>query len=244
VRTLKVPGLLALVILEVGCGLPSPYFLSPPVVPQLAQVTSPNFYFASTSANNEVELRGFEVYYKFETDPASQGFINDTNLGSTTNTYTDLTVAGFSPLCSSTDVSPLTHQSPLVPIAIGDRGQAFTVTLTISTNTANSGISTYSYTGPVSGSVIGEVRRAAPLPSNLFTSGCKLFLSNSNVTSYTDYDPTADNDVRAIFSTAQSSGGTAYLMMYALTYGLQDISTPIYSNPVYLGYISINILTS
>ncbi len=33
-------------------------------------------------------------------------------------------------------------------------------------------------------------------------------------------------------------------MMYAFSYGLADISTPIYSNPVYLGYTSVNILFS
>ena len=31
-----------------------------------------------------------------------------------------------------------------------------------------------------------------------------------------------------------------YLAMYAVSYGIQDVSTPIYSYPVYLGYLRLS----
>ncbi|HUI69250.1 MAG TPA: hypothetical protein VL354_01935, partial [Spirochaetia bacterium] len=59
-----------LVWLEVGCGLPSPYFLAAPTVGVLASGGSiASFGNPGSLLGSQTTLAGFEVYYKFSATP-------------------------------------------------------------------------------------------------------------------------------------------------------------------------------
>jgi hypothetical protein len=216
--------LLLLVLLTAGCGLPSPFYLTPPATPTpLATPTgTPYFQVISTTANIEPEFRGFELYYKcYKTtgDPIESDF-------GTSSFESDLRRAGFLPVCSETDVFASGRSAPLIyidPTPPTDRGEAFTITVDFN-SPANA---KYEYTGPKTGT--------------FFSVGVRRSVSDG-VGKFKTFDPTqfqsTDVDISRIFADAQLAG-EFYIAMYAMSYGKQDLATTIWSSPVYLGYIHI-----
>jgi hypothetical protein len=204
------------VVLAAGCGLPQTYYLTPPATPTVwASPTRPYFEVISTTANGEPEFRGFELYYKcYRIGEAIENGFGETSQES------NLRSVGFLPVCSSeNDASPTGRSVPLILIDIPSRGLSFTVTVDFNVPAS----ATYQYTGHSVG-----VRRYVSDGAG----ACKTFESSK-------FEAT-DVDISRIFAGAQSDG-EFYLAMYALSYGKQDLTTTIWSSPVYLGYVRISL---
>jgi hypothetical protein len=87
--------------------------------------------------------------------------------------------------------------------------------------------------------VQGEIRRNAP-GTGLNASNYRTFASNSNSSPDPNYTG-ADGDFSATLqSTAQGNFNISYVAMYALSYGLQNFSTPLRSQPAFLGFLSVH----
>lgn len=222
-------GMLLAALLAAGCGLPSSYYLTPPATPgdvvgtQSAIPGTPYFYVISTTANSESEFRGFELYYKCYLDAAD---IED-DFGSLSLQST-LQSAGFKPVCSEDDASPTAHSVPLIAIASADRAKDFVVKVDFDSLGGGTFKALYSYTRPDTAVVVTKGVRRHVLDTDTGIS-CKTF----------DFAEFLSTD--ADFSNVASGGAPFYIAMYALSYGLQDISTPIWSYPVYLGYVGIHL---
>lgn len=212
-------------LLAAGCGLPSSYYLTPPATPTVfATPLTPLFSVKSTVDNSESELRGFALYYKcyLNTGDIESNF-SESSFEST------LRSAGFFPVCSEDDTSPSEHSLPLFPIDSADRGKDFTITVNF--NSPDSGMynALSSYTRPDTTIVVSKgVRRYVPTDP---VGSCKTFDFSEFLTADIDFSGIAGG---------VPSNGPFYIAMYALSYGLQDISTPIWSWPVYLGYVGIH----
>jgi hypothetical protein len=216
-------ALMLAALLAAGCGLPSPYYLSPPAAPSSsASPTTPLFSVTSTTDNSEAEFRGFELYYKCYLSEADI----ESNFGISSFEST-LRSAGFLPVCSEDDTSPSGHIVPLVPIDAADRGKSFTITVDFNTLGPGTYPATYHYTRPDIGTTVSKgVRRY--VPDTAVT--CKGFDFAEFLTTDADYSR---------IGSSVPPGGPFYIAIYALSYGVQDKATPIWSWPVYLGYVGI-----
>jgi hypothetical protein len=232
-----------------GCGLPNYPTLNPPGTPSvLASDTNSVFTIMSTTENNELEFRGFELFYKFYSNPSAI----ESNLQSVIwsvliNTY------GYRPVCDQTDTfsgyppSNLhsTKPYPLLYVQPADRGTQFSITVAFpSTATVPplespvavlyNGAPCYS---PDDSSAPLSVRRNV----GNTTSGTTTYQEGKYFIAGDLGDPatyqSSDRDVQAIWG---SISGPAYLAMYVLSYGVQDFTTDLYSTPVYLGYVPVN----
>jgi hypothetical protein len=239
-----IPILAAIPLLIQGCGLEYLTFLNPPGTPGLASSLTPTFTVQATTANNEIEFRGFELYYKFYSDSSQIQLVPSNTLES------DLrNIYGYVPICSSLDPGATTGNlhvnKPLLPVQIGDRGASFAITVNFVSLNGNIDTSqpvvTYSgATAPTQPAANDWIRRNVGdnvLGSTTYTQP-KLFIRR-NPSDPPTYAST-DVDVQGILSIAQTSGNGLTLAIYALSYGKQDITTDIYSTPVYLGYIQNN----
>ena len=233
-RSLKIPLAAALVWLEVGCGLPSPYFLAAPLPSTLAiGGTTAAFTNPGTQAGNQTTLAGFEVYYKFSASTPSG---NDINLGGGgTPGPAALQADGFFPLCLATDTPPISRTAPMIAVSAADSATSFTVTLTISSATA----STYSYTSPTQGPLPPvNIGRYIQFTTNPFTS--RWFAQNTIITTfYTGaVDYTGSDTDQSLSSAGESS---PYIILYALTYGFEAGTSIVqYSSATYLGYVQLS----
>ncbi len=151
-RAGKVVILIVLVVLEVGCGLPSPYYLSPPSVSSLfGQFTlSCTFQNANRSQDYEATFQGFELYYKFFGNTTDSTFLADQQYGTTSYTPTDLVNShGFHrvTLGSGTggltpDSTPGNSSAPLINIASldsADLATSFSITITFNAGSSDAG---------------------------------------------------------------------------------------------------------
>jgi hypothetical protein len=213
-------ALMLAALLAAGCGLPSPYYLSPPAAPSSsASPTTPLFSVTSTTDNSEAEFRGFELYYKCYLSEADI----ESNFGSLSFEST-LRSAGFLPVCSEDDTSPSGHLVPLIPIDAADRGKSFTITVDFNSPSS----ATYQYTRPDIGTIVSKgVRRYVPDDTAVT---CKTFDFAQFLTTDADYSR---------IGSSVPLDGPFYIAIYALSYGVQDKATPIWSWPVYLGYVGI-----
>ena len=217
-------GSLIAAFLAGSCGLPSPYYLSPPAAPSSpASPTTPLFSVISTTDNSETEFKGFELYYKCY---LNEGDV-ESNFGSS-SFESNLRSAGFLPACSEDDTSPSGHLVPMILIDPADRGKNFTITVDF--NPSGLGIynPTYKYTRPDIGTFVSiGVRRY--VPDTAVT--CKSFDFAQFLTMDADYTR---------IGSSVPANGPFYIAIYALSYGVQDKATPIWSWPVYLGYVGIH----
>ena len=235
-------AMVALCASGAGCGLPDSFYLSPPSASQ-AQPLDGLFTIQHTDRSSEPDFRGYELYYKLYSSapPAA-----DTNLGSTTGTVDLLTSNGFLTLCKgpvvtapsgassqavSADVSVATRVAPLILIDPNDRNASFTVTINVNPAGGTDAGTSYSYAAP-SGSYQQEIDRH--VTGSIATVGVQRCMPFTYGQGY--YQQT-DPDISAIWPV---TGGTLYIAVYAVSYGLQNLSTPIYSYPVYMGYLTIS----
>jgi hypothetical protein len=231
-RVVKLLVLLACAATLGGCGLPDQYYLQPPI----AQATAPGLYFAflnpdHISGDSNVTFKGYELYYQFYADSISINS-NAYDPNSTADVVSQLTSNKFLPVVSDIDSFPA-RSIPVVPVDAADIGTSFSVHVNI--NTVGTTDSNFSFS-PVIVSPTGNLRRNVK-GTNFYLGFYKPFYSNSTYSG--NYDP-FDLDCSLIAGTINSTG-TVYLAMYALSYGLQGISTPLRSIPVYLGYLQLQI---
>jgi hypothetical protein len=244
--------LLAVLLLLSSCGLEEIPVLQPPtqVYPQADPLT-PVFTIRSTTVNgsiSEPEFRGYELYYKFYPDQNVE-----TNLSSATE-YDLRTKYYFKPICSQTDavngIPPYDPNSnfhinkPLIFVQPFDRGTSFDITIDFNIYAQ--------YVQPVvkyNGVAVPLfIRRNVGVsdaniedPIGTYTNQPKFFWQPD--ASYQTY-ASSNYDVQSIYGTVMNPAtGTeeAYLAMYALSYGQKDLTTDLYSQPVYLGFVEINL---
>jgi len=228
VRGVKLLAVLALALTAAGCGLESPFYLNPPGTPaQPASTGTPIFYLLHTSQNNEVEFRGYELYYKlYSLDSDGQALMSaESNLGSAT--FDVLISKSYHPLCTTlhdtSTTSSVIHNAPLIRILPADIGSTLQFLIDLS---------------PAYQSTLSVPYAGGIIPLNRFVPD-----GNGSLKSF---DPaqiaSTDSDISAIWNAATISQHSVDVVLYALSYGVKDLTTPIYSNPVYLGYAQINIL--
>jgi hypothetical protein len=240
-HALRLAILLICALVEGGCGLPDQYYLAPPNLQTLAGGTGSTFSFSNPDHaldSTNVSFKGFELYYRlYASDNAIAITGQDYSASNPAAPEVQLIANGFFPVCASTDVPP-GRNLPLIPVTMSNQAYSFTVTITINQYPAGA-LSTAAYT--VGASPINvEIRRNAQ-DQTLGVSAYKTFLPNSLTIGDPSFVPTTDADIAPIWTKVQSLGGSAYLAMYALSYGLQGISTTIRSTPTFLGYISLSI---
>ncbi len=232
-RSLKILCAAVFVVLEVGCGLPNPYFLAAPTVSTLGSIgTAPVFLSPGYNLPGaQTNFLGFEVYYKFL---SSTPGIGDTNLGG--GGYPGPSILqqnGYVPICLSTDQPPILQRTfPAISIAFPDSQTSFLITLTISSTSAS--YTSYAPSIPL-GRDISYPSSTPPTTSKAFAYDGSGFPNSSQAPN--NYQP-IDSDAGALVS-----GGAviAYVNLYVLAYGYQQGTTiPVYSVPTYLGYVQIS----
>lgn len=252
---LSSPLLLFAVLLACGCGLPSPYFLSPPGQSIQASPGNQVFTINRTTANVDqlgIQFLGFEMYYKFYADPS----LIENNLSGNTNIdeYDLRNTYHFLPVCSQLDFFSLTPPAdlhtnkPLLPVQSGNTSTIF-ITITFSNSPNTQPVVLYNG-APLPAPGLSEplsIRRNVGDTTGFQSSTYqqpKPFIQPSLGQPYPytiDGTPRGnpDPDVQLPWETVKTTG-VAYLAIYAMSYGMQSF-TPIFSSPVYLGYIQVNI---
>jgi hypothetical protein len=232
-------ALLAIALVETGCGLPDSYFLQPPTVVQPAAGLS-SFSFLNPDHSNDlgVTFTGFELYYRFYnlTDTININAYDPTNPADPT---TQLASAGFLPVRTFQD-TPSSQSIPVIPIGPAVAGSSFLVQVNITGSPATGSQPTgpANYIVGTAGQV--ELRRNVVDPNHTY--GYKNFLSNnypSPSNTNTNYS-SVDGDFSVVYNGA-TSNQYAYIALYALSYGLINLTTPTRSTPKYLGYESVSI---
>jgi hypothetical protein len=243
VRSLKIPLATALVWLEVGCGLPSPYFLAAPIPGTLATgsgASTATFTNPGSQAGSQTTLAGFEVYYKFSASTPSG---NDINLGGGgTPGPGALQADGFFPMCLASDTPPISRTAPMISVSAADSTTSFAVTLTVN----SIGLSSYLYTSPsTSNPVTFSIGRDTPYTTAPLTSKAFAFDGASGVNGFNepslDYVQSSpyDIDTQSIY-VAAANQNSVYVILYALTYGFEAGTSIVqYSSATYLGYVQI-----
>lgn len=201
--------LLAAVVLALAsCGLDVwPYLERPETI----EATPLSAYFQVINvATTVAEFRGFEMFYKF----TSRDQAKETGLG----TREQLLAAQFRRVCS--DSGPVASQvPPLVLVDVADRNTVFTTTAYYDAPL----VPAYAHYG-------GIVPRDIPLRRAVEDLGSpKTF----------EYDSFAgtDADLVAVWDLVHDQGNELHLVMYALSYGLKDLTIPLYSDARYLGFM-------
>ena len=115
-------------IVEAGCGLPNPYFLTSPGVGSFPAGLANTCTFTSPGYAAGSSFVGFEVYYKIIS--SSTPSTSDINLGGSgvTGPYV-LLANGFFPITLATDSAPFSRTIPVIQPASTDIPNALTVTL-------------------------------------------------------------------------------------------------------------------
>jgi hypothetical protein len=239
------PGILVLsALLWTACGLPEPFYLNPPTAAFNNDPTTGSFTIQMTDHSSEPEFRGYELYYKFYAD-ATAASAEAASLGGPTKTVDDLLQHGFLTLCRGPgtgagelplpqDSSVETRATPFLAINVNDRSPvvAFPITVTFNPEGATEISTNFSYTSPTYGPTSQEIDRHV----DASTGRCKPFTFGAG-----NYVQT-DADFSAVYGSIQ--GQLLYVAVYAVSYGLQDLSTPIFSYPVALGYLQFQQFSS
>lgn len=206
--------LAAAAIVFSACGLEITPVLDPPDAPEaLASDTTPVFQVVNlpTTVPSDwyFELKyGFELYYKFyDRNQTKEEKLNDQGA---------LIAAGYRRVNTTGSLSA--QVLPLIPINVADQNTEFDVTLDFAQPVASR--ATYNVGDPAP---VIEVRRGVE------------HLGSAKTFAREDLDP-SDADVSEIWTQAVSDG-EIHLAMYALTYGLYDLSIPLYSTARYLGFM-------
>lgn len=226
---LKIIHILFLLFLLLSCGLEE----------NITSLTPPQFFrtddgdkyfqFIISVSNDETELRGLEIYYKFYSD--------DTNLELNLETKDELVAADFKRLSSSTD-SLNNYDKPLIPIFYYEGGTEYDYRGKESLITVDFSVFYYNRLDPIIKAEPQEafaleftdfiVRRESTYTSGSYTGDCKPFNDMS----------VEDSDLDHI-SVTLNDGYDLNIVLYVLCFGRYDISTPIYSKAVCLQYLTI-----
>ncbi len=225
--------LLPVVLNNYGCGLENIVYLSPPGNPTLASPINKTFTINSTSKNNEAEFLGFELYYKFYNISSSfPPSVEDVD---------DLKSYGYLPVCSEADSASgkyVNHSRPLFEVPPLQRGTTFAITINFPNPTvAQSDQPILVYNG---GQLSWTIRRDIgdeDGTSITYQKGKPFIGIPASFPAYNS----SDTDISSVYGASASYSYNVYLVIFAMSYGRADITTHLYSPPVYLGYIQILI---
>lgn len=215
--------------------------MPPDTPPTPASSSTPIFTISVPDDAKEAEFQGYELYYRFY---GSSGEINF-NLQNVSEAQLT-SVYGYRQVCSGEDEGTSSSQSlhthkPLIPVPLADRNRAFLITVDfINPLAPMSGQPIVTYDGTVQS--ISIRRNVEDANTSSSTHGeCKPYvplLVGSDPHAYQE----TDRDIGVtMWNIVKPDGGTGsvFMAVYALSYGLRDFSTDIYSLPVYLGSIEI-----
>lgn len=214
------------------------------------------------------DFQGYELYYKFYGGTGDATFNSDATSFGTGSTNTDLIQAGFHRLCLgpnnaglTADTSAVFASAPLINIKEIDLPNielSYSVRIRLNDpgkpespapNSPSLSYYVYAKPAPSTAVVYAEVRRFVTAQSG---NECKSFAPNS-VSGVVNWDAPAFADIdlsgttgNAIWTqVVNNNSGNIYVMVYALSYGLSTasvggvaVNTPVYSSPVYLGYVT------
>lgn len=160
------------------------------------------------------EFRGLELYYRFTDGDVSPESVHDSRDG--------LVIDGFTRIMSAAVDSPSFSSKPLAAVPIGRRDHRIEVTIDFSDPTS-AFLTAYDATASedLPGYTDLEVRRSAIIGDTFKDFG--------------DLD-SADSDLQGL-DPEDITNRNLYLVIYALSYGKQDIVIDAYSKPAYLEYI-------
>jgi hypothetical protein len=200
--------LAAAVLALAACGLDVWPYLERPETIEASPLSA--YFQVINVATTVVEFRGFELYYKFY----SRDQTRETGLG----TREQLLAAQFRRVCS--DSGPVASQvPPLVFVDIADRNTVFTTTAYFDAPL----VPAYSHYAGVS-------PRDIPLRRSVEEFGSPRTFDRGSFVQ-------TDADISAIWDLVQAQDKELHLVMYALSYGLKDLTIPLYSEARYLGFM-------
>lgn len=231
-KKLRFLVLIAVMTLEVGCGLPDSYFLQPPAVLSIASITSSYFTFTNPvhDHNHDINVTysGDELFYKFYAD-SSEVEVSAYDQSSSTDPSTQLIAKGFWPICLSTDPAGSRTEPPIPENGTASTGSTVTVTI------SSTGESSYVMDTNAPVNIRRDVANSS-LPTQY-----KTFQSNTNGGGLASGSGflSADLDFATVASDSMFNGSTFYVAWYAISYGLTNTSTPSRSAAVYMGYMVI-----
>jgi hypothetical protein len=206
-----------------GCGLENIPVLSQP---QVSLATGEIFQFLKLSANGdpieEPEFLGFDVYYK----------IYDSEIGIENNISTiDELRQRFRRL---TEYDSVVQPSPLIPISSADLTNSFYIDIDFSLQLTDlDRPRIYSLPGipPVDAISIQDFRRGVLYSGSSETKRWADFTS-------ADADIAYDADIWTILNTV---GSKVTIAVYVVSYGVSIDYGELYSIPLYLGYIQVDL---
>jgi hypothetical protein len=205
------------------CGLENLAYLLPPVSPaDPASLTNPVFTVENPlrDAAEVLVFRGFELYYKFFS--SDQSSLRDAQSGLVTTREQLISTYGFSRMCTE---GKLTQVLPFIPVDPADRGDDTLEAVLDFNLSSSSSTPTMSYTGsvPLVGRY-GTIRRSVT------------DLSGEPKTFAFDKMDSGDADLAGINWVLFSTDGILDLVVYAISYGVQDYSH-VYSASTPLGFM-------
>lgn len=206
-----------------ACGLETWSYLEPPDASTPALPGTPFFTVANPVREPVLEVpmfRGFELYYKFfSSDQSAERDAQASSLS--TREQLASTSYGFKRMCTE---GTETQVYPFIPVDLADRGDdTLEAVLDFTLATVNDEPSvTYSGSVPLA-SPYGTIRRSATE-----FGATKSF-------AFTEFD-SGDSDLTSVSWATFESDGILDLVVYALSYGLQDFA-PVYSTARPLGYM-------
>ena len=218
-------GFILLCTIFAGCGLLSILTLDPPEHIETSDIL--DYFIVRIIGNTEpaqlAAFKGVEFYYKFYY-PAGPGSVPDSAIN--IRNFDDLLANGFKRLSSASDREGSVSKPFLYIEDPNDRGKTFIATLDFA-DLENANISVIPLFSE--GASVLEMRRG---------------VVDSVTKEYKAFDDFALTD--ADISSLGLSGSPPFtedvnLVMYALSFGIEDFSTNIYSKSVYLLRIEIEI---
>jgi hypothetical protein len=214
-RALPVVAALAASICALcSCGLEQWPFLERPGDPAEALPGTPLFQVINVVPRDPIVFRGFELYYKFY--GSDQSALQTSESGLTTRA--ELVTADFWRMCSPGKLTGQTlPYTPLIDCA-GDLNDPFTtvVDFDLATPVAHYG---------------GGTPRDIPIRRYATDA-----LGDTKKFDQSELEQT-DVDLTSVTVPETGSGGYLNLVIYALSYGLQDFTDQLYSEARYLGYM-------
>jgi hypothetical protein len=208
--------LLAAALAVAGCGLENVPILSQPGF--LGYAAGDTFFFQNGPPGADADFLGYDLYYKIY----NIGDTIDINI----STIDELKLKFRRLTAYGTAVLP----SPLVLIAAGDKGTSFEIDVDFSGN-LESGYQTLPqiYSTPTGFVDIPAFRRGVTYPSSSET---KLFKDFGQ----------SDADINAtIWTVLNTPGAEVDIALYVVSYGVNPIYGALYSIPLYLGDIQLNL---
>ena len=217
-----IPGAaLASALLLSTCGLETVLTLAPPEFVATSDA-SDYFRIRITCDNDEPEFRGVEFYYKLYDSGA---VIPDADINH--QKYEDVVSAGFTRIASSDD-EPGDISKPLIKVPVSSRGKESEITVALADIDDVKAIGVPKESGAYE-------EAGLPLRRTVID-------GEGNYKAFNDFDEgDADISGLGLDQSELETGADVKMVLYTLSYGKENLSTPAFSRAVYLENIEITI---